>query len=75
MDELVFARALHVVTEDMRTLKTVEALERGDFRAVGELMSTSHESLRDCYEVSMQWTRHSSQEDLARCNILHHSLC
>lgn len=51
MDELVFARALHVVTEDIRTLKTVEALEKGDFRAVGELMSTSHESLRDCYEV------------------------
>ncbi|CAE7809754.1 GALK1 [Symbiodinium microadriaticum] len=52
MDEMVFARALHVITEDTRTLAAVEALERGDFRALGELMSTSHESLRDCYEVS-----------------------
>ena len=51
MDELVFARALHVITEDSRTLAAAEALERGDFRTVGELMTTSHESLRDCYEV------------------------
>jgi galactokinase len=53
MDELVFARALHVISENARTLAAVEALERGDFHSVGEKMTSSHESLRDCYEVSV----------------------
>mmetsp|Transcript_26454 Transcript_26454/g.39276 ORF Transcript_26454/g.39276 Transcript_26454/m.39276 type:complete len:442 (+) Transcript_26454:48-1373(+) len=52
MDELVFARALHCITEDARTLATVAALEKGDFKKVGEYMTCSHESLREYYEVS-----------------------
>ncbi len=45
-------RALHVITENSRTLQAVEAMERGDLGALGVLMNKSHASLRDDYEVS-----------------------
>ncbi len=45
-------RARHVVTENVRVLKAVEALRRHDFVAFGRLMDESHRSLRDDYEVS-----------------------
>ena len=45
-------RARHVITENDRVQRTVAALERGDLPAVGRLLDASHESLRDCYEVS-----------------------
>jgi galactokinase len=43
---------LHVVSENERVLHMVEALTHGDFEHVGRLLSQSHESLRDLYEVS-----------------------
>ncbi len=48
----VYRRCRHVVSENDRVHRTVEALERGDFRLVGQLMDASHGSLRDDYEVS-----------------------
>jgi galactokinase len=45
-------RARHVVSENQRVLETVEALRAGEAGRVGELMSASHASLRDDYEVS-----------------------
>jgi galactokinase len=45
-------RATHVVTENARVLEAALALQRGDLRKVGELMSDSHRSLRDDFEVS-----------------------
>ncbi|HEX6277884.1 MAG TPA: galactokinase [Polyangiaceae bacterium] len=45
-------RARHVVTENARTLRAVEALTSGDFEEFGRLMHASHVSLRDDYEVS-----------------------
>ncbi|MDH7571578.1 MAG: galactokinase, partial [Armatimonadota bacterium] len=45
-------RARHVVTENDRCLRGVEALHRGDVAAFGELMDQSHWSLRDDYQVS-----------------------
>jgi galactokinase len=45
-------RAWHVVTENVRTLGAVEALESQDVRRLGELMLASHASLRDQYAVS-----------------------
>ncbi len=47
-----FKRAWHVVTENERVLETAAALRRGDLEAVGRLVSASHRSLRDYYEVS-----------------------
>ena len=50
----VFRRCRHVVRENDRVHNTVDALERGDFRLVGQLMDASHRSLRDDYEVSSE---------------------
>lgn len=52
MDPVVYRRARHVVTENGRVLKSVEALKRGDIERFGRLMNESHDSLRDDYEVS-----------------------
>lgn len=43
---------LHVVGENERVLKMVDALRHRDFEQAGRLLSQSHESLRDLYEVS-----------------------
>ncbi len=48
----LFRRARHVVGEDVRTLKTADALVAGDWPTVGEQMFASHDSLRDDFEVS-----------------------
>ncbi len=45
-------RARHVITENARTLDAADAMRRGDARALGHLMSESHRSLRDDFEVS-----------------------
>jgi len=52
LDDTTRRRAMHVVTENDRTLQAAEAMRRGDARALGTLMNKSHESLRDDYEVS-----------------------
>ncbi|HHU61824.1 MAG TPA: galactokinase, partial [Natronincola sp.] len=45
-------RALHVVTENLRVLDGVKALEENDLETFGGLLNESHESLRKDYEVS-----------------------
>jgi galactokinase len=45
-------RVRHVATENMRVIEAAEALGRGDLVEVGRLMSESHASLRDDFEVS-----------------------
>jgi galactokinase len=45
-------RARHVVTENARVLATAAALQSGDLAALGSLLTDSHASLRDDYEVS-----------------------
>jgi galactokinase len=52
MDELLFRRARHVVSENARVLAAATALERGDLDRFGTLLDASHDSLRDDYEVS-----------------------
>lgn len=52
VDEATFRRARHVVTENARTQDAAVALLAGDIDRFGELMSESHRSLRDDYEVS-----------------------
>jgi galactokinase len=51
-DPVLFKRTRHVVTEIERTLKAVGLLRAGDLLAVAPLISASHVSLRDDYEVS-----------------------
>jgi galactokinase len=52
LDPTTRRRARHVITEDDRTLRAVEAMRRGDIATLGRLMNESHVSLRDDYEVS-----------------------
>ena len=51
-DPVLLARARHVVTENERVRHSVEALKSEDLVTVGRLMTASHVSLRDDYEVS-----------------------
>lgn len=41
-----------MLSENARVLETVQRLRQGDLSGVGELMTASHVSLRDDYEVS-----------------------
>lgn len=52
MPSPLWQRAMHVITENERVLQTVAALERDDAPEVGRLLSASHASLRDLFEVS-----------------------
>ena len=51
-DPILKKRAKHAVAENQRTIEAVAALKRDDIVRFGELMSQSHVSLRDDYEVS-----------------------
>jgi galactokinase len=52
LDAIVRRRARHVIAENDRTLRAAQAMRDGDAAELGRLMSQSHESLRDDYEVS-----------------------
>lgn len=51
-DPIAHKRARHVVGEVARTAAAVEALKKGEIAYFGELMTASHISLRDDYEVT-----------------------
>jgi galactokinase len=52
LSEVQFKRARHGVSEMVRVLDAVKALDSEDFRALGQVLNQSHNSLRDDYEVS-----------------------
>ena len=52
LDGVPLKRARHVLGEEGRVRKAVEALKAGRLADFGRLMFASHESLRDLYEVS-----------------------
>lgn len=47
------ARARHVISENERVLRGVEALEEGNLAIFGKLMNQSHQSLKDDFNVSI----------------------
>jgi galactokinase len=51
-DELVRNRAEHVITEDDRVLKSVEALKNDNMALFGKYMIQSHASMRDLFEIT-----------------------
>jgi galactokinase len=53
LEDVIFRRARHVVTENSRTTQAAEKLTAGEYKTVGQLMVQSHNSLRDDYEVSV----------------------
>lgn len=54
IEEVVYRRARHVITENERVEKMAAALEANNWAQAGELMYASHDSLRDDYEVSCE---------------------
>lgn len=53
LGDLLYRRARHVVTEDLRTEQAATALQAGDLAAAGEAMRESHASMRDDYEITV----------------------
>jgi galactokinase len=53
MDDLTFRRVRHVVTENARVLETLDALADGQLEKLGELLLSSHASMRDDFEISI----------------------
>ncbi len=51
-EERLVRRARHVVTEDQRVLDACAALRSDDLVRLGELMTASHASMRDDYEIT-----------------------
>ena len=49
-DEIVKNRVTHVIYEDDRVLKSVQALKAGDIKTFGQYLNQSHASLKDLYE-------------------------
>jgi galactokinase len=52
MGEAAFRRARHVLSENERTVRAAEAMRENDVTTLGRLMTESHQSLRDDFEVS-----------------------
>ena len=53
LEPLVYKRIRHVVTENARVLDTVEILKKSGPLSIGELLYSSHESMRDDFEISI----------------------
>ena len=51
-DEVILNRITHVIYEDDRVMRSIDALSKGDIELFGQLMNESHDSLRDLYEVT-----------------------
>lgn len=52
LDDILYRRCRHIISEIARVHEAAAALTSGDVPAVGHLISASHKSLRDDYEVS-----------------------
>ena len=52
LGDLLFRRAHHVVTENQRVLDAFDALQAEDLKTLGKLISQSHASLRDDFQIS-----------------------
>lgn len=52
LDEETFRRVRHIVTENQRVLDTVQVLADAGPVAIGDLLTASHVSMRDDFEIS-----------------------
>ena len=52
-DEVMRRRVRHIVTENQRVLDTVELLRSGRIREIGPLLTASHASMRDDFEITV----------------------
>ena len=52
LEQVIYRRARHVISENARTLQTAREIRNGNWEKAGQLMYESHDSLRYDYEVS-----------------------
>ncbi len=52
LPEQIAPRVRHILTENQRVLDSVAALKAGDYPRLGELMTASHLSMRDDYQIT-----------------------
>lgn len=52
LDDVLYRRSYHVITENLRVKKAVIAMENNDYVELGKLLFQSHKSLKDDYEVT-----------------------
>jgi galactokinase len=52
-DDMIRRRVRHVVTEDQRVLDTVALLLAGQVREIGPVLTASHASMRDDFEITV----------------------
>ncbi len=52
-DPMLYRRARHAVTENQRVLDAVACLRAGRLRELGPLLTASHASMRDDYEITV----------------------
>lgn len=52
LEDVIYRRCHHVISENDRVIKATDALEKGDLELLGQLIYQSHFSLQDDYEVS-----------------------
>ncbi len=67
MPEVLWRRARHVVEENARVLAAAEDLARGDAEGFGQLLTASHISLRDLFEVSTPQLDFLVEQGLSLC--------
>lgn len=53
LPDVVLRRARHIVRENERVLRAVEALKNGEAEKFGAILNESHESSRDLYEITI----------------------
>ncbi len=53
-DELLRRRARHVISENTRVLCVADRLRSGDLAGIGPLLSASHASMRDDFEITVE---------------------
>ena len=56
LDDTLVRRVRHVAAENRRVMRAVETLKSGEVQTFGKLMTESHASLRDLFEVSCEET-------------------
>jgi len=53
IDDAVYRRARHIISENDRTVKSAEALKTANYTTLSQLMAQSHNSMRDDFEITV----------------------
>ncbi|MFO7968548.1 MAG: galactokinase [Bacillota bacterium] len=66
LDDLLWKRFKHVVSENERTLRAKKAIQDNNYQLFGQLMNESHQSLKDDFNVSCDELDYLVEESIKR---------